>query len=85
MHCMNRCPRKSIQTPHLFVAVIWWLVFFVIPLFILKELLQLNPDETRFYNLIFDVVTHSNRFPNHLFQLPDFTFSDEIPVLQYID
>ena len=57
MHCMNRCPRRSIQTPHLYVAIIWWLVFFIIPFFILKELLQLNPEEARFYNLIFDVVT----------------------------
>jgi ferredoxin len=63
MHCMNRCPRRSIQTPHLFVTVIWWLVFFVIPLFILKELLQLNQDETRFYNLIFDIVTIVTGFP----------------------
>jgi Pyruvate/2-oxoacid:ferredoxin oxidoreductase delta subunit len=63
MHCMNRCPQRSIQTPHLFVAVVWWLVFFVIPLFILKELLQLNPEEARFYNLIFDVVTIVTGFP----------------------
>jgi ferredoxin len=63
MHCMNRCPRQSIQTPHLFVTIIWWLVFFVIPLFILKELLQLNPEEARFYNLIFDVVTIVTGFP----------------------
>lgn len=63
MHCMNSCPRQSIQTPHLFVAVIWWLVFFVLPLFIVKEMLQLNPDEARFYNLIFDVVTILTGFP----------------------
>jgi ferredoxin len=63
MHCMNNCPRKSIQTPHLFVAVIWWLVFFVIPLFILKELLQLNPEDTGYYNLIFDFVTIATGFP----------------------
>jgi len=63
MHCMNRCPHRSIQTPHLFVTVIWWLVFFVIPLFIMKELLQLNPDDARFYNLIFDVVTIITGFP----------------------
>lgn len=63
MHCMNSCPRRSIQTPHLFVAVIWWLVFFVLPLFILKDMLHLNPGEARFYNLIFDVVTIVTGFP----------------------
>jgi hypothetical protein len=60
---MNSCPRRSIQTPHLFVAVVWWLVFFVIPLFILKELLQMDSTETKFYNLIFDVVTIATGFP----------------------
>jgi len=63
MHCMNSCPRQTIQTPHLFVAGIWWLVFFIFPLFILKELLNLNPGEARFYNLIFDVVTIVTGFP----------------------
>ena len=37
MHCMNVCPKKTIQTPHLFVAVLWWLVFSVIPLFLLSQ------------------------------------------------
>jgi Pyruvate/2-oxoacid:ferredoxin oxidoreductase delta subunit len=34
MHCMNRCPGKAIQTPHLFVVLIWWLVFSVIPVYL---------------------------------------------------
>jgi len=63
MHCMNSCPQRAIQTPHLFVAVIWWLVFFVFPLFILKEILLLNSENDRFYKLIFDVVTIVTAFP----------------------
>jgi Pyruvate/2-oxoacid:ferredoxin oxidoreductase delta subunit len=34
MHCMNVCPQKSIQTPHLFVLIIWWLIFSSIPIFL---------------------------------------------------
>lgn len=38
MHCMNICPQKSIQTPHLFVLIIWWLIFSSLPVFICKLL-----------------------------------------------
>ncbi|MCG6185969.1 EFR1 family ferrodoxin [Maribellus maritimus] len=38
MHCMNICPKKAIQTPHLFVAVVWWLIFSIIPLFFTSKL-----------------------------------------------
>jgi ferredoxin len=40
MHCMNVCPKHAIQTPHLFVAIMWWLVFSVIPLFIMSHLAE---------------------------------------------
>lgn len=40
MHCMNSCPQRAIQTPHLFVVVIWWIVFSVIPILILKDLVN---------------------------------------------
>ena len=36
MHCMNRCPEKAIQTPHLFVVLIWWLVFSILPVFLVR-------------------------------------------------
>ncbi|HCE57906.1 MAG TPA: hypothetical protein DER09_08820 [Prolixibacteraceae bacterium] len=63
MHCMNRCPQRAIQTPHLFVAIIWWLVFLVLPFFILKELFQITPESAQYYNLIFDIVTIVTGFP----------------------
>lgn len=40
MHCMNVCPKHAIQTPHLFVAIMWWLVFSVIPFFIISHLAE---------------------------------------------
>ncbi len=63
MHCMNRCPQRAIQTPHLFVAVVWWLVFLVLPLFILKELFRLTPESAQYYNLIFVGVMIVTGFP----------------------
>ncbi|MDB4584485.1 EFR1 family ferrodoxin [Draconibacterium sp.] len=36
MHCMNICPQRAIQTPHLFTVILWWLAFSVIPIFLLK-------------------------------------------------
>lgn len=63
MHCMNRCPQRAIQTPHLFVAIVWWMVFLVLPLFILKEILKITPGSEQYYNLIFDVVMIVTGFP----------------------
>lgn len=36
MHCMNICPQKAIQTPHLFVVLLWWLIFSIIPVMLVK-------------------------------------------------
>lgn len=38
MHCMNSCPQKAIQTPHMFIIPLWWLVMFVIPVSIIRFL-----------------------------------------------
>jgi Pyruvate/2-oxoacid:ferredoxin oxidoreductase delta subunit len=54
MHCMNSCPQRVIQTPHLFVVILWWLVFSVIPLFITKELVNTNPYFSEYFNLAFN-------------------------------
>jgi ferredoxin len=54
MHCMNSCPQRAIQTPHLFVVVLWWLVFSVLPLFVMKVLIRFNPDFSEYYNLFFN-------------------------------
>ena len=56
MHCMNICPKKSIQTPHLFVAIIWWLIFAVIPMLILKELTKDYPGISDYFNLFSDAI-----------------------------
>ena len=63
MHCMNCCPRRAIQTPHLFVVVLWWLVFLFVPMVILKNVLKFQPENETLYNLVFDVVTIVTAFP----------------------
>ena len=52
MQCMNRCPQKAIQTPHLFVLIIWWLVFSAIPLWIAKWLAH----DAIFFSQNFDLI-----------------------------
>lgn len=56
MHCMNSCPKRAIQTPHLFVAIIWWLIFSVIPLFLMKEMVRNYPSISDYFNLLFNAV-----------------------------
>lgn len=55
MHCMNTCPQKAIQTPHLIIVLIWWLVFSVFPLFVMKELAKTNPVFSEHFDLFFDL------------------------------
>ncbi|MBT6763952.1 MAG: hypothetical protein HOA90_05405, partial [Prolixibacteraceae bacterium] len=52
MHCMNRCPQKAIQTPHLFVLIIWWLVFSAVPLWIARWLAH----DANFFAQNFDLI-----------------------------
>ena len=54
MHCMNSCPQRAIQAPHLFVVVLWWLIFSVLPLFAMKELVSFNPVFSEYYNFFFN-------------------------------
>lgn len=36
MRCMNNCPQRAIETPHGFVTIIYWFVFWILPVMILK-------------------------------------------------
>lgn len=54
MRCINTCPHRAIQTPHLFIVILWWLVLSVLPLFVMKELVQFNPIFTEYFNLFFN-------------------------------
>ena len=51
MRCMNNCPQRAIQTSHLFIVILWWLVLSVLPLCVMKELVQFNPIFTEYFNL----------------------------------
>ena len=56
MHCMNSCPKLAIHTPHLFVVIVWWLVFSVIPLLLTKELVMYFSTVSNYYNIVFDAL-----------------------------
>ena len=56
MHCMNNCSQKAIQTPHLFIVILWWLVFSIFPMFIMKELIKTSPFFSEYFNLIFNAL-----------------------------
>lgn len=36
MHCMNACPQRAIETPHAYMAIIWWVAFSLVPIFVYK-------------------------------------------------
>ena len=60
MHCMNNCPEQAIQTPHLFVVIIWWLVFFVFPVFLIETFAfqgSFLSNNISFFTWIFILVT----------------------------
>jgi len=40
MHCMNHCPKRSIETAMGFTIILWWAVFSVIPFWVIKTLLD---------------------------------------------
>lgn len=63
MHCMNACPKQAIQTPHLFVAIIWWLIFAVIPILFLKELATGYPGVSDYFNLFSDIIILTTGLP----------------------
>ena len=42
MHCMNHCPERAIETTFGFTAILWWMAFSVLPVSLLKFILDLN-------------------------------------------
>lgn len=54
MHCMSRCyPKQAIQTPHVLVLVIWWLIILIIPMFFLHETGKIYPIVSEYINLLY--------------------------------
>lgn len=74
MHCMNRCPKKAIQTPHLFVLIIWWLVFSIVPLFVLQQLSSAYQPLANYSDLIFYSLIITTGFPIIFFSYRIFHF-----------
>lgn len=74
MHCMNNCPQKAIQTPHLFIVVLWWLVFSVLPLFAMKELAKHSQFFSEHFDLFFDLFVLITSLPIIFFSFRIFHF-----------
>jgi len=55
MHCMNNCPQKAIQSPHLFIIILIWLVFSVIPLLAINEFVKIYPVFSEYFSLFVDL------------------------------
>lgn len=58
MHCMNYCPQQAIESPHGFIALIWWVAYVLVPIgiiyFIRAE--QFNIDSSFWNQIIQDIV-----------------------------
>ena len=52
MHCLNNCPQRAIETPHLFTVLIWWLIFSIIPLWIIGYLTSEYPLIQKYVDLL---------------------------------
>jgi hypothetical protein len=38
---MNACPKRAIETPHAYTALVWWLAFSLIPIFLLSYISEI--------------------------------------------
>jgi len=58
MRCMNLCPHKAIETPHAFVFVIWFLIFFSAQYLMLDYIAQFLkiPKDSSIYSLIYNIL-----------------------------
>lgn len=63
MHCMNVCPQKAIQTPHLFTVILWYLVFSLVPLLVMRELVKTSTFFSEYFDLFFKFSTIIIGFP----------------------
>lgn len=40
MHCMNYCPQRAIETAHSYTALVWWVIFSVLPVFVVNRVVD---------------------------------------------
>ena len=84
MRCMNSCPQRAIQTPHLFVVVLWWFLFSILPLFAMKELVDFNPVFSEYYNLFFNGFVFITGIPIAFFSYRIFHFLMKFRIFNWI-
>ncbi len=63
LHCMNICPQHAIQTPHLFIIPLWWVVMFVIPVSIARYLSTPGDFISRHFDLFIWIIMFITAFP----------------------
>jgi len=63
MHCMNHCPKRSIQTPHAFVIPLWWVVMFVVPVSIARWVSHPGDFISRHFDLFIWLILFVTAFP----------------------
>ncbi|MBT3208364.1 MAG: 4Fe-4S binding protein [Bacteroidetes bacterium] len=54
MKCMNSCPKRAIETAHIFTFFLWWIAFSVAPLYVFKFIK--NVLNFRFHYLISEII-----------------------------
>jgi ferredoxin len=74
MHCMNNCPKRAIHTPHLFVVIVWWLAFSIIPFYVTLTLGRRIPFIDSHFELFVDVFLILTGFPVIFFSYRTFHF-----------
>ncbi|MBN1822523.1 MAG: EFR1 family ferrodoxin [Prolixibacteraceae bacterium] len=63
MQCMNSCPKRAIETAHLLTALLWWLVFSLIPVTITSYLAHDGNFFSQHYTLIVWIIIFTFGLP----------------------
>lgn len=84
MHCMNVCPQRAIQTPHVFVVILFWLVFSLLPLTAIKELATVYPVFSEYFDLSFNLFVIITGLPIIFFSYHILHFLMRFKIFQWI-
>jgi len=57
MHCMNYCPERAIETPHGLTALLWWISFSLLPIFIYNTMVEFINFQAITFELIYNILS----------------------------
>jgi len=60
MKCMNHCPHRAIETAHGYTFLLWWLAFSLLPLLIVKILVNVGVISGEFYKANTDLLFYGS-------------------------